>query len=186
MDISISDVFAIQQWWDYVVYGIIFLQLILLVLLFSGSLRDVLLMAVTLMAAFADKGYLFGYVEGGKETLSEVIRYHTTESFMTYAARVAMFALPMIIITQTKIKRARPMAVLVTIVCMVYAFGRWYDQQYEAGQGDLKRRGEIYEHGLYLAQASSVFVIAGEFALRKRWKKLHKTQRTPSDDPFTS
>lgn len=40
-----------------------------------------------------------------------------------------MFVLPVIIITQTKVKYAKPLSVWITILAALYALGRWFLQQ---------------------------------------------------------
>jgi len=135
-NVSLADVLAPQQSWDYFLYVIIIIEFILMALLFSGSLRDVILIAVAMICAVADKAYLFGFLEGGATTLNAAINYHTKESFLTYAARVAMFATPTLIITQTKISRAKPIAVLLAILSLVYMFARWFFQQFPEGKSD--------------------------------------------------
>jgi hypothetical protein len=129
---SLRDAFATPSNWDYFLYVILFIQLILLLLLFSGSLRDSIFIAITVMCAVADKAYLFGYIEGGRDTYEGAVAYHSFTSFWTYAIRVAMFALPLIITTQTKVKRAQGLSILLAIVSGVYMFGRWYFQQRDA------------------------------------------------------
>lgn len=127
--LTFQDAFAIQQSWDYVVYFILFLQLILMALLFTGSLRDTIFIAITMLCAFADKSYLFGYIEGGAQAVTSAVHYHTTVSFWTYAIRVTMFFLPMVIVTQTKVKLAKPISIVLTLTSLIYIFARWFTQQ---------------------------------------------------------
>src|SRR5574341_749991 len=128
--------------WDYFLYGILLMQFILLILLFNGSLRDVIMVGAIFLAAIADKLYLFGFTidpdaPGG--SMGSAVNYHIYRSFFTYAIRVMMFAFPMLITTQTKISKAKPMAILLTIASIVYFAGRWTFQQRVAGQNDLSR-----------------------------------------------
>lgn len=128
-----------NQYWDITLYVILVFQLILLALLFNGSLRDVILMAVALLAGVADKLYLFGFIDPdapNNPTLDAAVRFHALDSFMTWVSRIAMFAAPLIITTQTKIKRARPVAIFLALLTLIYAFGRWGLQQRVAGSGD--------------------------------------------------
>lgn len=120
-----------QVMWDVYLYVILFFQFILLVILFTGSLRDVIFIAIAFMAAIADKMYLFGFIDPGStaSTLPAAVRYHTLESFYTYGARIAIFALPLLITTQTKTKRAAPVAGFIALLGFVYLFGRWAFQQ---------------------------------------------------------
>lgn len=131
---SVGDVFAIQQPWDYALYVLMFVQLITLMLVFNSSLRDVLFIAIPIICAFADKAYLFGYVEGGYKDVGSAIDYHTKESFATYVARVAMFAFPLMLTTQTKVKRAAPATAFLAVITGIYVGARWGLQQLPAEQ----------------------------------------------------
>ncbi len=119
-----------QETWDYFMLVVLGFHVLLLALLFSGSLRDVMFVAVSVLAAFADKLYLFGFLELTDPTAAAAVNYHTTQSFYTYIARCAMFIMPIIISTQTKIKRARGVAILTFILSLVYMIARWFIQQY--------------------------------------------------------
>lgn len=125
--------------WDIFLYVIIAFQLILLFLLFSSTLRDVILVGVTVICAFADKAYLFGFIDGRASAA-----YHAEDAFLTYVIRVAMFTLPMVIVTQTKVSKAKPVAVIIAVMAFFYSFGRWYFQQRVAGErdDDLRQRSE--------------------------------------------
>ena len=157
--------------WDYFLYVVIVLQVILLGIIFAGTLRDVIFIGITVMCAVADKAYLFGFIEGGyKVTLANLdraVEFHTTESFMTYAARVAMFALPLIIITQTKIPRAKPAAVFTAVTTAVYVFTRWFFEQYPEGWKDFRQPGTyIYVQGVFVGQAAIMYLMLGRIKMR--------------------
>ncbi len=170
-NISLSEVLRPQDGvWDFVLYIIIAMQVILLALLFLGSLRDVLLMAASVLAAIADKIYLFGFVEGGATTIEQAVAFHTKESFLTYAARVIMFAFPLVITTQTKIRRAKPLCAILGIIGLVYMFARWFFQQYPEGEGDFRRPAMIAQEGMYLVQAGTMYLVLLDAALRVWWR----------------
>ncbi|MFP4323229.1 MAG: hypothetical protein ACLFTK_12315 [Anaerolineales bacterium] len=135
MDINLGDVLPTapgQEIWDYFALVVLAFQLLLLGLLFTGTLRDVIFVAVSVTAAFADKLYIFGFLEEGNTTINAVVNYHTTESFLTYGARCVMFIMPLIISTQTKIKSARATAIITAILAITYMIARWFVQQYPA------------------------------------------------------
>jgi len=146
-----------QVAWDYFLYVLLFFQLILLVLLFSGSLRDVIFIAVTVMCAVADKTYLFGFIDPGSTatTLPAAVRFHTLESFYTYGARIIMFALPLLITTQTKISKAKPVCIIVALMSFIYVIARWVVQQRVAGQADFDRSGL----GIIFSMGMSLYMI---------------------------
>lgn len=132
MEISITDaLLPVEQYyiWDIILYGLMFFQLILLAVVFSGPLRDVIFVAVMIIAAFADKAYIFGFIEGGASTFDAAIVYHAELAFMTFIARVSMFVFATVLITQTKIKIARPLAVICALYALIYTFARWFTQQ---------------------------------------------------------
>ncbi len=133
-NIALRDVFGIQAVWDYYLYVIMFFQLILLFILFATeSLRDTMLIAAVVICAFMDKAYLFGYLECGQSTLAGAVRAHSRYAFATMAIRIAMFTLPMVLVTQTKVKAARPLAILLTLLSAVYVGGRWATEQMHGG-----------------------------------------------------
>ena len=168
-NVSLNDVIAIQQVpWDYILYFIFVIQVLVLMLLFSGSLRDVLMIAVTVLCLIADKSYIFGFLDGGRDTLDAAIEYHTKDSAFTFAARIAMFALPLVITTQTKIPRAKPALIFLAIVSMVYAFSRWFFQVFpEAQTEDTERTASLAQHSILLGQMGVVFLTVGLFRLGK-------------------
>lgn len=172
--------------WDLWLYGILVLQFILLVLLFQGSLRDVMMIAAAMIAAFMDKLYIFGFVDPSTywvegSPIAVAVSYHTLQSFFTWGARVLMFAAPLLIITQTKISKAKPVAVLTALVTLVYVFGRWGFQIRLAARCDTQIRDDprcIYpESGgsieFYVAQSGiMLFVIAEAWYRRRRMLKV--------------
>jgi len=117
-----------QMVWDVTLYVIMFFQIILLIILFDGSLRDVLLVAVSFISAMADKAYVFGFLEY-PDSAALAIPYHTEQAILTYVARVAMFSAPLLLAAMTKEKKARPLAILIFLTTAIYTFARWFIQQ---------------------------------------------------------
>jgi len=159
-NVTLSEVLAPQQVWDYGLYVIFVIQLIVLGLLFSGSLRDVLMIGFTVMCLIADKAYIFGFLDGGATTLEAAIAYHTIKSPFTFGVRIAMFALPLVITTQTKIPKAKPALVLLAIVSVIYTVLRWFVQVFPEAQKDTDRGvGDLLnEHNIMAAQVGITFV----------------------------
>jgi hypothetical protein len=144
--ISLADVFAIQSSWDYFLYVIMFFQFILLLILFvTENLRDTIMIAVVVTCAFADKAYIFGYLEGGASTVEAAVNYHSKLSFGAFALRVAMFGIPVILITQTKVKRAKPLCILLGIMGVLYLGARWFFEQREGGWADTTPENSLNE-----------------------------------------
>jgi hypothetical protein len=132
--ITLQDIFSIQSNWDYFLYVVMFFQFVLFIILFnSDNLRDTLMIAACLIFAFMDKAYLFGYLEGGKDTLEEAVRFHSRLSLVTFVIRIAMFCLPLVLITQTKIKSARIVAGITFLVSILYMGSRWWFEQRPGG-----------------------------------------------------
>jgi hypothetical protein len=132
--------------WDIYLYIILFFQLILFITVFAGPLRDLMFVAIPMVAALMDKLYFFGFfdpgivnrgapAEAGYATTSAwvdaAIFHHTEVSFWTYVARVSLFFFPFVIMTLTKMKRAPVMAGIVGGLSLLYTFGRWLFQQSE-------------------------------------------------------
>ena len=119
-NIEFSEVIAIHNGaWDLALYFMLLLEVVVLVLLFNGSLRDVIMMAIVMLSTVADKVYLFGYLLAGALTVDQAVVAHQNE-FPTLVARVAMFTLPFVITTQTKIKGAKPFVILLAISTSIY------------------------------------------------------------------
>jgi hypothetical protein len=153
MDISLQEILLPQDTpWDYFLYVVMFFQFLLLIALFNGSLRDVIFISIGMMAAIADKTFLFGYIfQEGCETIACAKPYHTEESFWTYVARVGMFFFPVLISTQTKQKAAKPLSVLSAILALVYTFSRWFFQQREVpGDAELSELPVHYAGTVWL------------------------------------
>jgi hypothetical protein len=159
-NVTLSEVLAPQQVWDYALYGIFAVQVVVLGLLFSASLRDVLMIAFTVLCLIADKAYIFGFLDGGANNLPAAIEYHTTESPFTFGVRIAMFALPLIITTQTKIPKAKPALILLSIISLVYAGLRWFIQVFPEAQGDTDRGvgSLLNEHHMLAANIGITFL----------------------------
>jgi hypothetical protein len=162
-NITLSEALAPQQVpWDYILYIIFAMQVVVLALLFSGSLRDVLMIAVTVLCLIADKTYIFGFIEGGAQTMDAAIQYHTKESPLTFGVRIAMFALPLVITTQTKIPKAKPALVLLALTSVGYTCTRWFFQVFPEAQNDPSRTGtDFVQHTGLMVQAGISLVSLG-------------------------
>ena len=169
-NITLSEALSPQQVpWDYILYVILVMQVVTLGLLFSGSLRDVLMIGITVMCLIADKVYLFGFLDGGATTMPAAIEYHTKQSPFTFGVRIAMFALPLVITTQTKIPKAKPALVLLAIVSLAYAGLRWFFQVFPEAQDDPSRTGvDFVQHTGLVTQASVSFLSLALIRFGKR------------------
>jgi hypothetical protein len=156
--------------WDIYLYVIFFFQLIVFLLLFSSTLRDTIAVGITIMCIIADKTYLFGFLKLSDCAINctePAIAYHVQHAFLTWVARVIMLALPLILVTQTKNKKAQMLSVLVFVLSLVYAIGRWNFQQ-RAGYKIPSRRAEISPMEAYqIAQSSMIFLLAGYMIVKR-------------------
>jgi hypothetical protein len=166
--------------WDMYLYVIFFFQIILFALLFSSTLRDTIAVGVTIMSAIADKTYIFGYLEFDDKAYA--IWYHTQEAFLTWVVRVAMFAIPLILVTQIKSKTkaeaklktpAKFLSAVLFVISLVYTGGRWAFQQRVAGQGDFTgpRGPDVHHYHEYaqVMQASLTFLAMGYLVVKRYW-----------------
>lgn len=142
MDLTIQEVLKPvpgHELWDYAIYGLFVLGLIALFALGEkGSQRDTIMISLAVFICVLDKAYAWGYIvdpsgvfpqgPGGEYTRDQRITAHITH-FGTYAMRVLLFALPVVVAAQTKSKSGRVFAGLLFIAGAVYSFGRWYDEQ---------------------------------------------------------
>lgn len=124
-NVQFSEVIAIQTPWDYMLYFVMFFQVIVLALLFNGSLRDVIMLAIVVVCAIADKAYLFGYLTEGAQTIQQAVDRHPN-AFGTFLIRTAIAVFPLLITTQTKIKKARPIVGFLGIVSLIYVIVRGF------------------------------------------------------------
>lgn len=146
MDLTIQDVLKPvpgHEIWDYIVYGLFILGLVTLFALGEkGSQRDTIMVSVAIFICVLDKAYAWGYImdpqgvfpqgPGGEFTRQQRIDAHISH-FGTYAMRVLLFSLPIVVAAQTKAKAGRALAGLMAIAGAIYSFGRWYDEQRNAG-----------------------------------------------------
>lgn len=162
-NIQFIDVISPQSPWDFFLYVIMFFQFILLFILFATeSLRDTLMIAAVVIAAVMDKAYLFGYIECGATNLTAAVDSHSKYAFGTMAARMVMFAFPLILVTQTKVKAARPLAIILAILSMIYVGARWAFQQRTGGWGG---RGACFAEDFNHSHEQYLYAHAGMLIL---------------------
>lgn len=168
-NISLGDVFAIQASWDYFLYVIMFFQFILLLMLFvTENLRDTIMIAVVVICAFADKAYLFGYLEGGAADVDSAVVYHSKRSFGAFALRVIMFGIPVILFTQTKVKRAKPLCIILGLLSFGYLGARWFAEQRDGGWADTSDNAQLFDDAMF---AMTFPLLFGASSVR-RWLGL--------------
>ena len=138
MDISLSQILKPEpghEIWDIAVYAIFVIGLLgVLFLGEEGSMTDTLFISFAVFVAVLDKVYAWGYimtppgyVAGADITREARVAAHVTH-FGTFAMRVLMFALPLIVVGQTDSTRVRVIALLIVGIGIAYTAGRWFDE----------------------------------------------------------
>lgn len=148
-NVSLMDVikpYETQQVWDIYLYIILLFQLLLLVLLFNGSLSNVIMIAIAILCAVMDKLYIWGFydpglvnavphcsdIADGAAALKCAVNFHTTTSFMTFLIRLLMFVMPVFVTTLAKVpkkNKAPVISLLLAGMTIIYVGGRLFAQQ---------------------------------------------------------
>jgi len=157
--------------WDIFLYVIIFLQVIALVLLFSSTLKDTIMIAIVMICGFADKAYIFGFIDG-----RESVQYHAKNAFGTYVIRITMFALPFVLVTQTKVGRAKPICAILGVLSLIYMFARWFFQQ--RNTPEVINTGMAMEYGTMVAHMGWIWLVYRH----PRWEALRKIEEAVAKD----
>ncbi len=182
--ITIQDILLPQEGqviWDGMVYGLLFFSLIALFMLSQGTMRDTLMISAVMMFCVLDKTYAWGYIVKpsgvylGMPTDCTLypgvcerdvrVTAHLVH-LGTYMMRVMMFAFPLVIAGQTRVGKARVLAVLLAGYAGLYITARWYLQQRNAA-------GSVFMIDWLEPQnfvRSSMFVI-GIGILAHRWHR---------------
>jgi len=184
MDVSIVDILKPtpgHEMWDIVVYVIFFIGLLGLVFLGDeASMMDTLFISAAVFVAVLDKVYAWGYIltppgyegvvaAGGTIPREVRVEYHVTH-LGTFVMRVLMFALPLVVVGQTKSSRVRGIALLITIIGVVYTAARWFTEIRES-QGNTGL-GFIFSEPQIMFQGSLFLLIAGDLVCRRYWRRL--------------
>lgn len=179
MDLTIQDILKPvpgHEIWDYFVYGLFVFGLITLFALGEkGSQRDTIMISLFIFICVLDKAYAWGYImdpsgtfpqgPGGEYTRQQRLDAHIVH-FGTYAMRVMLFSLPIIVTAQTKAKAGRFFAGALSIAGLVYSFGRWYDEQRNAG-GSSGISWILTEEPQVLMAYGSFLLVMGELLCRR-------------------
>ncbi len=124
-----------QIQWDFALYWLFFINVILLMVQPEGSAFATMLGIAVLVSAVIDKTFAFGYMlDPGAYTPQ---KYHEEVFIGTYLVRVAMFVGPLTVAGSTKDPKVRGLAIIAGISGGVYMFARWFFQQYKS---DVKGR----------------------------------------------
>lgn len=125
-----------QELFDVWLYVMLFIELVLLFMIFSGNTFNLGLLAAVIIATVLDKLFIFGWIDPGIvnpattcTTMPCAVSFHTEVSFWTFVLRIIMFAFPTVIVTMTSISKARPVAALLAGLALLYTAARLFTQQ---------------------------------------------------------
>lgn len=203
MDISLSEVLKPtpgHELWDIAVYVIFVIGLLGVIFLGEeGSTMDTMFVSAAVFIAVLDKVYAWGYITtpSGYEAqaaagipIDRVIRVnaHVTH-FGTFAMRVIMFVLPLVVVGQTDSTRVRGIAFLVAVIGAIYTFARWFFEIRESGGAT--GLGLIVSEPQSIYQGSLFLLMAGELVCCSYWRRfrgvnwgdpLHIRRMLPTDN----
>ena len=114
-----------QPLWDFALYGLFLLNIILLITVPSESSFGTMLGILILISIVIDKTYAFGYLMKSpypKECHAKIF-------IGTYLIRAIMFVAPLTIAGSTDSGKARGMGIIAGLAGAAYMFGRWFMEQ---------------------------------------------------------
>ena len=114
-----------QPLWDFALYGLFLLNIILLIVVPSESSFGTMLGIVILISIVIDKTYAFGYLMKSPYPKD----CHAKIFIGTYLIRAIMFVAPLTIAGSTESGKARGMGILAGLAGGAYMFGRWFMEQ---------------------------------------------------------
>ena len=114
-----------QPMWDFALYGLFLLNVILLITVPSDSSFGTMLGILILVSIVIDKTYAFGYLM--KSPYPKAC--HAKIFIGTYLIRTIMFVAPLTVAGSTDSGKARGMGILAGLAGGVYMFGRWFMEQ---------------------------------------------------------
>ena len=98
--------------WGYVLYLIIFLDILTLILQKQSNIQITVFISISVMAALIDK--IDAFPRG---------------DFWAFFIRVLIFVFPLVVAGMTRTPRSRPWAILCAIIAGIYMFARWFIDQ---------------------------------------------------------
>ena len=114
-----------QPLWDFALYGLFLLNIILLITVPSESSFGTMLGILVLISIVIDKTYAFGYLM--KSPYPKAC--HAKIFIGTYLIRAVMFVAPLTIAGSTDSGKARGMGIIAGLAGGAYMFGRWFMDQ---------------------------------------------------------
>lgn len=166
-----------NETWDYVLYGLFAMGLFTMAFMGSKSTQmDVYFVTISVFLVVLDKLYIAGFIFPPVETPGTEIESSARvavhiDHFFTYAIRVMIFVLPLVVAGNTKNGRVRILAGLYAIIGAVYSFARWFFQI----------RDETEMQSALLLQGTLLLLVVGE--LLCRWY-LRYRRRVDGHTPF--
>jgi len=113
--------------WDLALYWLFLINVVLLILLPTGSGFQTMLGIITILFIVIDKVHAFGYMfDSGRYG---AIQCHETVFFGTYIIRVLLFVIPLSVAGLTRKGSVRAVGIIAGITGAVYTFARWYIEQ---------------------------------------------------------
>ncbi len=122
-----------QPIWDFALYGLFLLNVILLFTVPSESSFGTMLGILVLVAIVIDKTYAFGYLM--KSPYPKVC--HAKIFIGTYLIRALMFVAPLTIAGSTDSGKARGIGIIAGLAGAAYLFGRWFMEQRKVPSGNI-------------------------------------------------
>lgn len=148
--------------WDLALYGLFFLNLILLIMQTEGSALPTMLLIIVLVSLIIDKTRAFGYMIDFDMTRYTRETFHEQIFIGTYLIRVAMFAVPLSIAGMTKNTKSRGPAVIAGIAGGAYMFIRWFAEQRDVATTDVG----VYVPPAMMVQFIGLLLVVTRIALR--------------------
>ncbi len=122
-----------QPLWDFALYGLFLLNIILLITVPSDSSFGTMLGILLLIAIVIDKTYAFGYLLKSPYPKD----CHAKLFIGTYLIRALMFVGPLTIAGSTESGKARGMGIIAGLAGGAYMFGRWFMEQRQVNTSNI-------------------------------------------------
>lgn len=165
-----------HETYDYMLYGLFFVGMLTLAFMGKGSTQmDTLFVTAAVFMVVLDKLYIVGFIDvpanptGAEVTNEERIAVHI-DHFATYAMRVLIFVLPLVVAGNTKNGRTRILTGLFAITGAVYSFARWFFEIRE--NADEEEFQSMIQPELLPLQAALFIFVVGELLYRWHRQRL--------------
>jgi hypothetical protein len=161
-----------HETFDYILYGLFFMGMLTLTFMGKGSTQmDTIFVTLAVFMILLDKLYIAGFIfepaaaQVDAEITSEQRVAVHIDHFFTYAMRVMIFVLPLVVAGNTKNNRTRVIAGLFAMFAFAYSFGRWYFEIRANAEDELGMTSPI--DGA-VAAGGLALVVIGEIIARLR------------------